>query len=67
MITNRTKIMFQNAIKEGDARLVGSVVDQLRFTHGCSYHDCYRLAFEFTGIAEADWEELLYEADHVAK
>ena len=64
MITNRIKLELLHAIETGDAQRVGQVVDQLRFQHKLGYWDCFAIARELTGISAADWEELLYEADH---
>ena len=56
---------FARAIRERDARAVGRMVDVLRFRHRANYAECFALAHELTGIAEAEWDELLYAADQL--
>lgn len=53
------------AIRDRDVRRVGRMVDTLRFRHRANYGQCFALAHELTGIAEEDWDELLYEVDQL--
>ena len=54
---------FAQAIRDQDARTVGRMVEALRFQRRANYAECFALAHELTGIAEGEWDELLYEAD----
>ena len=56
---------FAQAIRDQDARTVGRMVDALRFRRRANYAECFALAHNLTGIAEAEWDELLYEADQL--
>jgi len=56
---------FAQAVRDRDARRVGRMVDALRFQRGVNYGQCFALARELTGISETEWDELLYEADHL--
>ena len=51
------------AILEQDAAQIGHIVDVLRFQWKLNYTANYELARQLTGICEAEWDELLYEAD----
>ena len=54
---------LEHAIRDHDAARVGRLVDFLRFRCRANYDDCLEIAQGLTGIDEADWDELLFEAD----
>jgi hypothetical protein len=54
---------IKEAVRTGDAKLAGRMVDLLRFKKGASYEEIYRMAHRLTGISPDDWEQLMYEAD----
>ena len=51
------------AIEEGNYRQIGEIADHLRFRHRASYRQFFELAKSLSGISEAEWDALLYEAD----
>lgn len=54
---------LKKAIDERNPAMAGRIVDNLRFRFGMRYADAYGMAHRLTGISEADWEGLMYEAD----
>ncbi len=55
---------IRQAVKEQDAATVGRIVTDLR-DRGFKYSATFRLVSNITGISSADWDELLYQADHL--
>jgi hypothetical protein len=54
------------AVNEGNARMAGSIADQMFFRHGWNYNRIYDLAKKLTGISGPDWDALMYEADRIS-
>lgn len=50
------------AVQAGDAKMAGSVADQLR-SRGFNYQSVYAFAHRNTGVTPEAWEDLMYAAD----
>lgn len=59
-----TKEAVHAAIEQKDAARVGRIADMLR-AKGLNYGETWRFFSNITGISMADYDELLYEADHL--
>ena len=65
-VTPDIEHMLRQAIQGDDTSEVARVVDLMRFGLGMDYHACFELAHALTGIREAMWDCLLYEAAQLA-
>jgi hypothetical protein len=55
---------LKRAVQERNLRMIVKVVDLLRFKSGLTYAQTFAFVNQVTGIDEAAWEGLLYEADN---
>ena len=56
------KETLKRAVETQNAVAAGRIADALR-EQGLRYSEIYALARDASGVSEADWEALMYEAD----
>lgn len=58
-----TANIIRDAVKSEDAKICGKIAETLRFEYGMTYGRIWRMVSNVTGISQADWDELMQEAD----
>ncbi len=54
---------IRTAVNSGNGKLCGKIAETLRFEYGMKYGQIWRMVSNVTGISQADWDELLQEAE----
>ncbi len=54
---------IQYAVEKRDVKMVGRIVDQLRFKCGMNYKQIQEFAHKVSGYDPAEWDSLMEEVD----